>query len=183
MGKRPMSPCPCQEPGCNTPHPSQASLTEDQRSARAGEELAARGLGWAPGHGPGEWRAPRCGVHHHPVFPCTLGRRRRGHFGSVPFPSGKSSASNSGGSVVSTPKPWLPSFHPDCHPPPPSRGGLLGALRPEEEEVSTYRCPSLPPDTPLFQAGKVANAHPLPQHAPLCAHPPQGIQAPGAPSI
>lgn len=31
--------------------------------------------------------------------------------------------------------------------------------------------------TPLFQAGKVASEHPFRLHAPLCAHPPQGLQA------
>lgn len=51
--------------------------------------------------------------------------------------------------------------------------------------MSTFRCrrspadpfPSHLPKPPLFQAVKVASVHPLPQHAPLCAHPPQGIQA------
>lgn len=51
--------------------------------------------------------------------------------------------------------------------------------------MSTIRCrrsqadpfPSHLPKPPLFQEVKVASVHPLPQHAPLCAHPPQGIQA------
>lgn len=65
---------------------------------------------------PGGWAGPqgtdsRCAVHHHPVFPCTPGRRQQGHLGTVPSPSGKSSASNSRGSVFLTPMPWLPSSH------------------------------------------------------------------------
>lgn len=45
LGKRPTSPSPCG----NGPHPSPASPTEDRRSGWADGELAARGLGWAPG--------------------------------------------------------------------------------------------------------------------------------------
>lgn len=47
----------------------------------------------------------------------------------------------------------------------------------EVSDPQSNLSPSAQPGTPLFQAGKVANVHPFRQHAPLCAHPPQGIQA------
>lgn len=51
--------------------------------------------------------------------------------------------------------------------------------------MSTLRCrrspagpfPSHLPDAPFVSGGESCQGAPLPQHAPLCAHPPQGIQA------
>lgn len=87
--------------------------------------------------------------------------------------------------MVPIPKTWLSSFHPVWRPPLSYAEGLgvhstrLGR-RCQPSEVSDPQSnlsPSPQPRTPLFQARKVANVHPFRQHAPLCAHPPQGIQA------
>lgn len=90
----------------------------------------------------------------------------------------------SGGSLVPTPKTWLSSVHPVWRPPLSFAEGLgvhspgLGRCQPSEvSDPQSSLSPSSQPGTSLFQAGKVANVHPFHQHAPLCAHPPQGIQA------
>lgn len=83
--------------------------------------------------------------------------------------------------MVSTPKPWLPSFHPDLCPPSLSRRGLggraalaacwKGGVNLPLPEIPGWPFPLASPQCPLFSGGESC------QHAPLCAHPPQGTQA------
>ena len=86
-----------------------------------------------------------------------------------------------------TPRSWLPSSHLNWRPPRRSQGGLRGALHPEEggHQPSGWEIPAGPfpptphlPDSPLFQAGKVANVHPFP-NTPPCAPIPRRESKPG----
>lgn len=123
---------------------------------------------------------PRCATHHHPVPSCPRRRRQIDHFDRDPSPICK--VRKVRGSYSQDLALQLPS---SLAPPsvlcrgPGVHTTVLGR-RCQPSEVSDPQSnlsPSAQPGTPLFQAGKVAKVHPFRQHAPLCAHPPQGIQA------
>lgn len=86
--------------------------------------------------------------------------------------------------MVSTPKHWLPNFHQTGAPfaLPRWPRGVLSARR---KGVSTFCRQRSPPGpfpshllrAPLFCGGESCQRAPLPQHAPLRAHPPRGLQA------
>lgn len=112
---------------------------------------------------------------------------KRSHLGTVPSPSEKSSASNSGGSVAPTPKPL--QLPPRLTPPPPSRGGLRDALGSEEEEGVNLPLPEIPGwPRPLaslrcplcFRRGKLTTCTPSPTRPPVRPSP-AGNPRPSAP--
>lgn len=86
--------------------------------------------------------------------------------------------------MVPTPKPWLPSFHPDWRPPSPSRGGLGAALCPEEAGCQPSAAgdrrlapsPHISPMRLCFRRGK------LPTCTPSSTRPPMRPSPAGNPS-
>ena len=83
-----------------------------------------------------------------------------------------------------TPMPWLPSFHSNWRPlcTPEAASEVLSSRRKGDinlpgPDIPGCLHPLAPPRYPFVSGGESCQRAPLPQHAPLCAHPPQGIQA------